>query len=251
MPGRKRGSYTRMDEAGKADEGDEGAAEAMIEVLLADDQKLMRDGLSTILGLRDDMTVTGAAADGAEALELAVRLKPQVVLMDIRMPVMDGIESARRIKQALPGTVVLMLTTFEEDDYIIEALAAGAAGFLLKDIPGERLAEAIRQAADGSYMLPSSVAGRLAARLKSAGAAAQGLIGASRARAGRLQLGAKEREVAALLAAGCANKDIAARLFMSEGTVKNYVSGLYAKLGTRDRTVAAIALGEWLAESRE
>lgn len=220
---------------------------ALITILIADDQTLMRDGLHTILSLQEDFRIVGMAANGEEAVKLAQEHRPQVILMDIRMPIMDGLACTRKIKAILPDTEVLVLTTFSEDEYIIEALAGGATGFLLKDIPGEKLAVAIREAVRGEYMLPSSVARRLAARISATDASAQAMLHASRMRTERIQLSNKEVEIARAMVEGKTNKEIAAALYMSEGTVKNYVSALYAKLGTKDRMVAVMTLKQWLS----
>ncbi|MBP1995416.1 response regulator [Paenibacillus eucommiae] len=218
----------------------------MITIVLADDQTLMRDGLLTILSLQTDMQVVGMARNGEEALAMVLELKPNIVLMDIRMPGIGGLESTRQIKACLPETVVLILTTFAEDEYIIDALAGGATGYLLKDIPGEKLSQAIRDAVRGELLLPSSIAARLAVRITSSDASAQAMVGASRLKASGLKLSDKEQEVARALMEGKSNKEIAGLLYMSEGTIKNYVSGIYAKLGTRDRTVAVMTLHELL-----
>lgn len=136
-----------------------------IRVLIADDEALLRDGLQTILNLEEDMEVVGLAADGREAYERAQELQPDVVLLDIRMPGMDGVESLRLIKRALPRTKAVMLTTFNDEDYIVSALAAGADGYLLKDLEGQQLIDAIRRASRDQLMLPAKVAGKLAERL--------------------------------------------------------------------------------------
>ncbi|WP_312029572.1 response regulator transcription factor [Paenibacillus sedimenti] len=216
----------------------------MISVLIADDQTLMRDGLQTILSLQEDMHVVGMAKDGSEALLLVETLSPQVVLMDIQMPGMNGIECTKRIRAEYPGTIVLILTTFADDDYIIDALAGGATGFLLKDIPGEKLAQSIRDAVSGHFLLPSVIAAKLAARLSSASTTVQVMKSSARAKAEGIKWSEKELEVTSLMLEGKTNREIAAALFMSEGTIKNYVSGIYAKIGTNDRTVAIMTLRE-------
>ncbi|WP_245954761.1 response regulator transcription factor [Paenibacillus flagellatus] len=218
----------------------------MIRIMIADDQTLMRDGLLTILGLQDDMHVVGLAKDGEEAFRMAQALAPQLVLMDIRMPVMNGIECTKRIKAELPDTVILILTTFDDDDYIIDALAGGAAGFLLKDIPGEKLAQAIRDAVKGEFLLPSRIAAKLASRLSGANAAAQALKGVARVRTEGVKLSDKESAVARLMLENRTNREIAGTLYMSEGTVKNYVSSIYGKIGTNDRTLAVMTLKDLL-----
>lgn len=218
----------------------------MISVVIADDQTLMRDGLQTILSLQEDIHVVGMAKDGAEALQLVKTLSPNVILMDIQMPVMNGIACTRRIRTEHPDTLVLILTTFADDDYIIEALAGGATGFLLKDIPGEKLAQAIRDAVMGHFLLPSVIAAKLAARLSSASASIQGMKHTVRAQADGISLSDKELEVARWMLESKSNREIAAGMFMSEGTIKNYVSAIYGKIGTNDRTVAILTLRQLL-----
>ncbi|QMV42330.1 response regulator transcription factor [Cohnella cholangitidis] len=221
----------------------------MIRILIADDQTLMREGLQTILSIQDDMEVVGEAKDGEEALRLAAELKPQVVLMDIRMPRMDGLKCTRRLKRLLPDTVLIILTTFAEDEYIVEALASGATGFLLKDIPGKKLAQAIRDATQGEFLLPTAIAEKLAKRIKSVDVSAKVLVGALDTKLKGIQLSGKEYEVARALIQGRSNPEIAETLFMSIGTVKNYVSGIYAKLKTNDRTIASMMLQELIGET--
>jgi len=215
----------------------------MLKILIADDQTLMRDGLQTILQLEDDIEVIATAENGEEACRLVAIHDPDLVLMDIRMPVMNGIEAVKKLRVESPHTKVLVLTTFDEDEYIIEALASGAVGFLLKDIPTEKLLQAIRDAARGEIMLPSSIAVKLAARL-SAPLPAPGRIPALRARtrATDLKFTNREMSIIELMMEGRNNREIAQLLFMSEGTVKNYISGIYEKIGTNDRTQAVIWL---------
>ncbi|MCC3374711.1 response regulator transcription factor [Cohnella sp. REN36] len=212
----------------------------MYKILIADDQTLMRDGLQTILQLEEDMEVVATAENGEEACTLAQELRPDLVLMDIRMPVLNGIEAVKRLRPLYPKTKVLVLTTFDEDDYIIEALANGAAGFLLKDIPSDKLLQAIRDAVKGELMLPASVAAKLAARL-SAPQAARPPVMQPRDRA-PVKFTDRETSIIALMVEGRTNREIARLLFMSEGTVKNYISAIYDKIGTNDRTQAVIWL---------
>lgn len=218
----------------------------VITILIADDQTLMRDGLHTIISLQEDMQVVGMAKDGEETLQMAESLAPQLILMDIQMPYLNGIECTKRIKSFSPDTIVLILTTFADDDYIIEALASGAAGFLLKDMAGDKLAQLIRDAVKGELLLPSVIAGKLAARLSSKTASLQMMIGTNRVKHEGVKLSDKEYEVALLMIEGKSNREIAGRLFMSEGTVRNYVSSIYAKIGTNDRTIAMMTLKEQL-----
>lgn len=210
-----------------------------IRVLLVDDQKLMRQGLRVLLELEPDLEVAGEAEDGQEALEAYARLEPDVVLMDIRMPGMDGVEAAWRLRERWPEARVVILTTFDDDEYIFEGLRAGALGYLLKDVSGEELAEAVRTVAEGGALIEPSVArkvvaefARLAPPARSPG---EGLPE---------PLTEREQEVVALLASGLTNREIAARLHLAEGTVKNYVSSILQKLGVRDRTQAAVRARE-------
>lgn len=215
----------------------------MLKLLIADDQTLMRDGLQTILQLEEDIQVVATAENGEEACRLVKIHDPDLVLMDIRMPVMNGIEAVKKLRVDSPHTKVLVLTTFDEDEYIIEALASGAVGFLLKDIPTEKLLQAIREAARGEIMLPSAIAVKLAARL-SAPVPGRSPAPRPRNRASELKFTNREMSIIALMVEGRNNREIAQLLFMSEGTVKNYISTIYDKIGTNDRTLAVI----WLKE---
>ena len=209
----------------------------MISVLLADDQPLLRRGFRMILEAEQGLTVAGEAGDGAEAIELACRVRPDVVLMDIRMPGTDGIEATRRITAAEPGVRVLVLTTFDLDEYAFGALRAGASGFLLKDVRPHELVAAVRTVASGDAVVSPRVTRRLleeyAQQLPVAGAGA----GADQAnRYPQLSsLTEREREVLAVVAQGLSNTEIAASLFVSETTVKSHVGRILAKLGLRDR----------------
>jgi len=207
----------------------------MIRVLLADDQALVRGGFGSILGGQDDIDVVGEAADGAEAVDLAITTSPDVILMDIRMPRLDGIEATRRI---LGGgrsrTRVLMLTTFDQDEYVYAALRAGASGFLLKSAPPRELAGAIRTVAAGEALLAPEITRRMIeeyVRRPRPGAARPAELGA---------LTARELEVLGLIAEGRSNAEIAAALFLSEPTVKTHVTRILAKLQLRDRVQAVV-----------
>jgi DNA-binding NarL/FixJ family response regulator len=209
----------------------------VISVLLADDQPLLRRGFRMILEAEDGVSVAGEAGDGAEAVELVRRVRPDVVLMDIRMPGMDGIEATRRIAAAEPGVRVLVLTTFDLDEYAFGALQAGASGFLLKDVRPHELVAAVRTVASGDAVVSPRVTRRLleeyARQLPVADA------GADADRADRYpqlaSLTEREREVLAVVAQGLSNTEIAASLFVSETTVKSHVGRILAKLGLRDR----------------
>ncbi|GLZ79993.1 DNA-binding response regulator [Actinorhabdospora filicis] len=205
----------------------------MIRVLLADDQALVRTGFRMILENAGDMEVVGEAGDGAEAVAMAEALSPDVVLMDIRMPVLDGVEATRRVT----GAKVLVLTTFDLDEYVYASLRAGASGFLLKDTLAPDLLSAIRVVARGDAVVAPSVTRRLLEKH----------IGTGEGATAGPDLGSltdREREVLGLLARGLSNAEIAGRLFLSEGTVKTHVSRVLAKLGLRDRVQAVIAAYE-------
>jgi DNA-binding NarL/FixJ family response regulator len=208
-----------------------------IRILIADDQTLMRDGLKTIFELEDDMEVAGVAKNGLEAYEMTAALRPDIVLMDIRMPVMDGVESVRLIKKDYPSTVVIMLTTFDDEEYIIRALQFGANGYLLKDIQGNRLIEAVRDGASGNMLMPSGIASKLAARLSQMPSDQN-----PQDRSVIPEFSERETEITRLMAKGYTNGQIASALHLSEGTVKNYISSIYSKIGTSDRTCAVIFL---------
>lgn len=205
-----------------------------IKVLIADDQTLMRDGLKTILELEENMEVVALAKDGLEALALCANTQPHIVLMDIRMPNMDGVEATKRIKEAYPETTVLILTTFDDEEFIVQALSHGATGFILKDIDGDALIKAINDAYKGSFILPSKIAIKLAGTISKTAKQSENTSLAS------LTLSEKEIEIAKMLAQGFTNKQIASALYISGGTVKNYVSSIYSKIGISDRTAAAI-----------
>jgi DNA-binding NarL/FixJ family response regulator len=205
----------------------------MTSVLIADDQRLVRTGFRLILDLEDDMTVVGEASDGAQCISLAATTHPDVVLMDVRMPQMDGIEATRRLTAAGSPARVLVLTTFDLDDYVYEALRAGASGFLLKDAPREQLIAAIRQVAAGESLLAPSVTRRLIERFVHTSTDA--------ALAQRVEsLSAREREVFSLIARGRSNAEIARELFVGDATVKTHVARLLGKLEARDRIQAVV-----------
>jgi DNA-binding NarL/FixJ family response regulator len=201
-----------------------------VRVLVADDQRLMRAGIVSLLELQATIEIVGSAANGQEAVELALNLKPDVVLMDVRMPGMDGVQATMRIRQQLPNCQILMLTTFDDEEYVIEALRAGACGYLLKDIPAQDLARAIQAAHNGIYQLDPSVAAKVI-----------GALGTKKeSQPAMIELTERERAVLRLIAQGATNREIADRLVISEGTVKNHISNILSRLGLRDRTQAAI-----------
>jgi len=206
-----------------------------VRVLLVDDQALFREALGTLLAVREEIAVVGEAADGHQALRQAAALTPDVVLMDLRMPVLDGIAATKRLQVDQPDVRVLALTTFDDDEEVFAALRAGAVGYLLKDVSSERLVEAVLAAARGESVLEPSVAAKVVARFAqlddSAAPTAQPLV---------VALTGRELEVVRLLADGRSNREIAAALFLAEGTVKNHVTNVLAKLEARDRTQAAL-----------
>jgi DNA-binding NarL/FixJ family response regulator len=205
----------------------------VIRVLLADDQALVRAGFRMILGAEPGIEVVGEAADGAEAVALASELDPDVVLMDVRMPGLDGIEATRRLGQAGIGARVLVLTTFDLDEYVYAAVRAGASGFLLKDAPREQLVTAVRTVARGEALLAPAITQRLIERFIARPAPARVAPALS-------ELSAREVEVLRLLARGLSNAEIAAALFLGEATVKTHLARIFAKLDLRDRVQAVV-----------
>jgi DNA-binding NarL/FixJ family response regulator len=204
----------------------------MIRVMICDDQDLVCEGLKAILSTDSGIEVVGVANDGAQALELIPCLSPDLVLMDLKMPVMNGIQATRRIQQEYPQVKVLVLTTYSEDQWVFDAIRAGAAGYLLKDTPREALLAAIKDTIAGKSHVDPNVAGKLLDHIAHKTASPDTILIES--------LSERELEVLRLLGRGLSNADIAARLFLSEGTVRNYVSAIFAKLGVTDRTQAAV-----------
>jgi DNA-binding NarL/FixJ family response regulator len=204
-------------------------------VLLADDQELVRDGFAMILDAQDDIEVVGQAADGASSVELARALTPDVVLMDVRMPVMDGIEATRRIRAAgLHRLAVLMLTTFDLDEYVYQALRAGASGFLLKDVPRSTLIQAVRTVAAGEALLAPAITRRLIEQFVSQPPPTRALPSEL------AELTGREHDVLLRLARGRSNSEIGRELFLSEATVKTHVAHVLRKLALRDRVQAVV-----------
>ncbi len=214
---------------------------APIRVLIADDEALVRSGFAMLLGASDDIEVVGDASNGAEAVELALALKPDVVLMDIRMPGTDGIEATRRIAQdpLLVDTRVLVLTTFDLDEYVFEALRVGASGFLLKATDPDELIDAVRIIADGESLLSPSITRRIIAEFARRPVPAQA-VGTDEI----AELTVREREVLALVGRGLSNAEIAAELFISPTTAKTHVSHVLLKLGARDRAQLVVTAYE-------
>jgi DNA-binding NarL/FixJ family response regulator len=211
----------------------------VIRVVVADDHEIVRTGFANLLATQPDFDVAGTAADGAAAVRLCRRLKPDVVLMDIRMPGVDGLEATRRLAQP-GGPRVLILTTFDLDEYVYEALTAGASGFLLKDTTAERLFDAVRVVAAGDALLAPRVTRRLIAEF----AARSRTPGPPPASTVLDVLTPREKEVLRLMAEGLSNQEIAARLVVAEETIKTHVSRVLGKLGLRDRTQAVVAAYE-------
>jgi DNA-binding NarL/FixJ family response regulator len=209
-------------------------AETTIRVVVADDHEIVRAGFSMLLRNQPDITVVGTAANGVEAVDVCRRERPDVALVDVRMPMLDGIEATRQITADPSDTRVIILTTFDLDEYVYDALAAGASGFLLKDVAAEDLLSAVRVVAAGEAMLAPSVTRRLiaeVARLRPPPAQRPGPVE---------RLTAREMEILSMLAGGLSNAEIAARLTISDETVKTHVSRILVKLGLRDRTQAVV-----------
>ncbi|WP_325053061.1 response regulator transcription factor [Thermomonospora amylolytica] len=195
-------------------------------VFVVDDQDLVREGITALLGLQPGIEVVGSAGDGAEAVEAIVAARPDVVLMDVRMPGLDGVAATAELRRRAPECTIVMLTTFDDDEYVTGALRAGAVGYLLKNLPAADLARAVRLAHAGVAQLDSAIVIRLAA----------GLHGSAML----TPLTPRETEVLRLISAGATNREIASRLYVSEGTVKNHISRILQRLGLRDRTQAAL-----------
>ncbi|MBK9240239.1 MAG: response regulator transcription factor [Acidobacteria bacterium] len=205
-----------------------------VRVVLVDDQALFREGLRTLLSTRADIEVVGEAADGAQAVVMVGQTQPAVVLMDLQMPVMDGVQATAKLRERYPEVRVLVLTTFDDEGNVFGALRAGAAGYLLKDVSLDTLVSAIHAAARGECFLQSTVTGTVVdavTRMMTAGPTATALV---------LPLSPREREILALVSTGASNKEIADRLCLAEGTVKNHVTNILVKLDVRDRTQAAL-----------
>ena len=206
-----------------------------IRLLIVDDQRLMREGLRTLLELEDGFEIAGEAQDGQAALEAFAALEPDVVLMDIRMPGMDGVEATRRICADWPAARVIILTTFDDDANVFEGLRAGAVGYLLKDLSGQELAEAVRTVFKGGALIEPMVARRVMAEFARLHPPARSLD------EGLAEpLSERELDILKLVSTGFSNREIANKLSLSEGTVKNYVTNILQKIGVRDRTQAAL-----------
>jgi DNA-binding NarL/FixJ family response regulator len=219
-----------------------------ITVLIVDDQALFREGLRTLLSVQSEFEVVGEAGNGEEALRLAAGLRPAVVLMDLRMPVLDGVTATRRMHSLLPNCRVIILTTFDDDEYVFEGMRAGAVGYLLKDVSSDKLYEAIRAAARGEYFLLPSITTKVMeefARLSE--------LVPEPVEPAADTLSVRELEILTLVATGASNKEIASNLVIAEGTVKNHLTNILSKLGVKDRVQAVLKakeLGIWKGSKR-
>lgn len=211
----------------------------MIRVLLVDDQTLIRQGIAMLLELEPDLEVVGAVGDGRAAIEAVERLHPDVVLMDVRMPGMDGVTATRELNRRFPDVGVIILTTFDDDEYIFEGLKAGARGYLLKDISSEEMAEAVRTVARGEALIQPSIARKVVAEFTRLAVSAPPAPERAALKPPNA-LTERELDVLKALARGMSNKEIAAALVITEGTVKTHISNILAKLDVRDRTQAVL-----------
>jgi DNA-binding NarL/FixJ family response regulator len=213
----------------------------MIKLLICDDQYVVREGLKAIFETDKSLQVVGTAADGAKALELIPQLRPDLILMDLKMPIMNGIQATRHIRQKYPDVKILVLTTYDADEWVFDAIRSGAAGYLLKDTQREALIAAVKDTMGGKNPVDPAVAGKLFAQVVQGTPSPQSTLVDT--------LTEREKDILRLLGAGLSNADIAARLYFSEGTVRNYVSSILDKLGVADRTQAAVlALRSGLVE---
>lgn len=210
-----------------------------IKIVIADDQLFTREGLRTILDLEDDMEVVGAARNGEEACEMVMAFQPDLVLLDVQMPVMDGITALKRIKQIRPELFILILTTFIETDYIVEGMANGASGYMLKDMDADKMIASIRDTIAGQYILPAPVAAKLAAKMNRWSEENEHW---QKSIPERIRLTEREAELAQLIIRGLNNREIADVLHIAEGTARNYISNLYSKLEVVDRAQAILRL---------
>jgi DNA-binding NarL/FixJ family response regulator len=219
-----------------------------ISILIVDDQSLFREGLRTLLSVQPEFKVVGEAGNGEEALRLAAGLRPAVVLMDLRMPVLDGVTTTRRMRSLLPDCRVIVLTTFDDDEYVFEGLRAGAVGYLLKDVSSEKLYEAIRAAARGEYFLLPSITTKVMEEFSRLSELVPEAIEPTAD-----PLSARELEILNLVATGASNKEIASNLVIAEGTVKNHLTNILSKLGVKDRVQAVLKakeMGIWKGPKR-
>jgi DNA-binding NarL/FixJ family response regulator len=203
-----------------------------MKVIICDDQAIVREGLMMLLKLEPDIEVVGTAEDGAAAVELVEKARPDLVLMDLKMPIVNGVEATRQIKAKYPEVKVLVLTTYDDDQWVFDAIQAGAVGYLLKDVPREDLIKAIKGTASGKSYLDPAIAGKVLGQVTSHQTQPASFV------TGKLT--EREIEILRLVAKGLSNTDIAERLYLSEGTVRNHISAILTKLGVSDRTQAAV-----------
>lgn len=205
----------------------------MIRVIVVDDQSLMRDGLEVIINSFPEIEVEACGKNGEEAIELVEKFKPELILMDIRMPVMDGVTASKIIREKFPNVKVLLLTTFDDEEYILNAMSFGVSGYIFKDIEKEKLRQAIIDCVHGTFIMPSKVAEVIVKKAAQINDNKQSV---------KFDFTEREVEVASMIADGFTNKQISSALYISDGTVKNYVSNIYSKTGIKDRTKLAIYL---------
>ena len=203
-----------------------------MKILLCDDQAVIRDGLEMLLNLEKDFQVIGVAQDGAEAVDLAAQKQPDLILMDLKMPIMSGIEATREIRTKFPNIKILVLTTYDDDEWVFDAIRAGASGYLLKDTPRQKIVEAIRGTMDGKSFVDPAIAGKFLNQVASKQTQPTSIL--------TDKLTERELDVLRLIAKGINNSEIANQLHLSEGTVRNHVSAILEKLGVSDRTQAAV-----------
>ncbi|MEH2253689.1 response regulator transcription factor [Nostoc sp.] len=218
----------------------------MIRVLLVDDQSLIRQGLKALLELEPDLEIVGEAENGEQAINLVAEFQPDVILLDIRMPIMDGVAATREIQKRFAKTKILVLTTFDDDEYVSAALQNGAMGYLLKDTPSEELAVAIRAVHKGYTQLGPGIVKKLLTQFSNPAPTQSSAVPSSLA-----ELTPREKEVLRLIATGASNREIAQKLYISEGTVKNHVTNILNRLNLRDRTQAAIWANTYLSYLNE
>ena len=210
----------------------------MIKILLVDDQPMFREGLASLLALEDDFEIVGEANHGQEAITLTIQLQPDVILMDVRMPVCNGVEATREIHQRFPWIRVLVLTTFDEDEYVFQSLEVGALGYLLKSTPAKQVANAIRNVYQGYSQLGPTIAPRVFSQVRASATSAQ---------AEALKLfSSRDVEILKLLGQGRSNREIADALHLTEGTIKNHLTNIFTQLDVRDRTQAALWAHQYL-----
>lgn len=209
-------------------------------VLIVDDQNLIRDGLSSVLGFRPEVDVVGTAENGQKAVAGATKLKPDVILMDIRMPVMDGITALRKIKEQQPDIKIIMLTTFDDEEYILKSIKAGAEGYLLKDIPTDDLVRALQQVHSGTFQAARAVISRLSEMLEGTSSSKTGVPELDNLRECYEELSEREKDIFRSLGQGMTNRQIAEHLNLTEGTVKNYMTNILAGFDMRDCTQLAL-----------